>query len=103
MCDNPLSYCRSRLTVRPQIFKAYAVQTLAEGTAFIQDLKLSHYVKLPPCTTFVVQLVSMTLVRHLQVGVKEWMFAHIPDICQLNQKDALTCPHNQVLYMTSTD
>ena len=87
--------------MRPQIFKAYAVQTLAEGTAFVQDLKLGHYVKLPPRATFVVQLVSTTLVGLLQVGVKEWMFAHIPDICQPNQKDALTCPHNQVLYTTS--
>ncbi|KAJ8473875.1 hypothetical protein ONZ51_g7588 [Trametes cubensis] len=30
------------------LFKAYAVQTLAEGTAFVQDLKLGHYIKLPP-------------------------------------------------------
>ena len=84
-----------------QIFKAYAVQTLAEGTAFVQDLKLGHYVKLPPRATFLVQLVATTLVGLLQVGVKEWMFVNIPDICQPNQKDALTCPHNQVLYTTS--
>ncbi|EJF56838.1 OPT oligopeptide transporter [Dichomitus squalens] len=83
------------------IFKAYAVQTLAEGTAFVQDLKLGHYVKLPPRATFVVQLVSTTLVGLLQVGVKEWMFSNIKDICQPNQKDSLTCPHNQVLYTTS--
>lgn len=84
-----------------QIFKAYAVQTLAEGTAFVQDLKLGHYVKLPPRATFSVQLVSTTLVGLMQVGVKEWMFAHIEDICQQGQKDFLTCPHNQVLYTTS--
>ncbi|KAI0685810.1 OPT oligopeptide transporter [Cerioporus squamosus] len=83
------------------IFKAYAVQTLAEGTAFVQDLKLGHYVKLPPRATFSVQLVATTLVGLLQVGVKEWMFSHIPDICQPGQKDFLTCPHNQVLYTTS--
>ena len=91
----------ARACIHPQIFKAYAVQTLAEGTAFVQDLKLGHYVKLPPRATFVVQLVATTLVGLLQVGVKEWMFANIPDICQPNQKDALTCPHNQVLYTTS--
>ena len=77
------------------------MQTLAEGTAFVQDLKLGHYVKLPPRATFLVQLVATTLVGLLQVGVKEWMFVNIPDICQPNQKDALTCPHNQVLYTTS--
>ncbi|KAI8978283.1 OPT oligopeptide transporter [Trametes punicea] len=83
------------------IFKAYAVQTLAEGTAFVQDLKLGHYIKLPPRATFMVQLISTMLVGLLQVGVKEWMFSNIPDICQPTQKDFLTCPHNQVQYTTS--
>jgi hypothetical protein len=34
------------------IFKAYSVQTLSASTSFIQDLKLGHYVKVPPCATF---------------------------------------------------
>ena len=34
------------------IFKAYSVQTLAAGTSFVQDLKLGHYVKVPPRATF---------------------------------------------------
>lgn len=32
----------------------------------------------------------------MQVGVKEWLFANVHDLCQPNQKDSLTCPHNQV-------
>jgi hypothetical protein len=35
------------------IFKAYSVQTLTEATSFVQDLKLGHYVKLSPRSTFV--------------------------------------------------
>lgn len=35
------------------VFKAYSVQTLQEASAFVQDLKLSHYVKVPPRATFV--------------------------------------------------
>ena len=35
------------------IFKAYSVQTLSAGTSFIQDLKLGHYVKVPPRATFI--------------------------------------------------
>ncbi|KAG6880017.1 hypothetical protein C0992_007814 [Termitomyces sp. T32_za158] len=34
------------------VFKAYSVQTLAEATSFIQDLKLGHYIKVPPRATF---------------------------------------------------
>ena len=34
------------------VFKAYSVQTLTEATMFVQDLKLGHYVKVPPRATF---------------------------------------------------
>jgi hypothetical protein len=34
------------------VFKAYSVQTLTEATSFVQDLKLGHYVKVPPRATF---------------------------------------------------
>jgi OPT oligopeptide transporter protein len=34
------------------VFKSYSVQTLSEATNFIQDLKLGHYVKVPPRATF---------------------------------------------------
>lgn len=33
-------------------FKAYSVQTLTESTSFVQDLKLGHYIKVPPRATF---------------------------------------------------
>ncbi|KAI0027591.1 OPT oligopeptide transporter protein-domain-containing protein, partial [Vararia minispora EC-137] len=83
------------------IFKAYAVQTLTEATSFVQDLKLGHYVKVDPRSTFVVQLVSTCLAAFLQVGVKVWMFANVPDICQEDQESHLTCPHNQVFLTAS--
>lgn len=34
------------------VFKAYSVQTLTEATMFVQDLKLGHYIKVPPRATF---------------------------------------------------
>ena len=41
-----------------QVFKAYSVQTLTEATSFVQDLKLGHYVKVPPRATFMGALCS---------------------------------------------
>ena len=37
----------------------------------------------------------------VQVGVKEWMFSNVQDICQPNQRSSLTCPHNQVFFTAS--
>ena len=35
------------------VFKVYSVQTLTEATSFVQDLKLGHYMKVPPRATFI--------------------------------------------------
>ncbi|TDL23079.1 OPT oligopeptide transporter [Rickenella mellea] len=83
------------------VFKAYSVQTLTEATNFVQDLKLGHYVKVPPRATFLVQSLATILAAFVQVGVKQWMFSNIHDICQSTQKSKLTCPHNQVFFTAS--
>ncbi|KAG7091222.1 hypothetical protein E1B28_010273 [Marasmius oreades] len=83
------------------VFKSYSVQTLTEATSFVQDLKLGHYVKVPPRATFIVQLVSTILAAFVQVGIKTWIFNNVPDICHPDQKSSLTCPHNQVFFTAS--
>ncbi|KAF8150467.1 OPT oligopeptide transporter protein-domain-containing protein [Mycena galopus ATCC 62051] len=83
------------------MFKSYSVQTLTEATSFIQDLKLGHYVKVPPRASFLVQLVGTLMAAFLQVGVKTWIFANVEDICSPTQHDQLTCPHNQVFFTAS--
>ncbi|KAF5380630.1 hypothetical protein D9615_004759 [Tricholomella constricta] len=83
------------------VFKAYSVQTLTEATSFVQDLKLGHYIKVPPRATFLVQLIATILAAFVQVGVKTWIFANVQDICDPNQKSQLTCPHNQVFFTAS--
>ncbi|KAF8911642.1 oligopeptide transporter [Gymnopilus junonius] len=83
------------------IFKAYSVQTLTAGTSFVQDLKLGHYVKVPPRATFMVQMIATILAAFIQVGVKEWIFSNVPDICSATQRSQLTCPHNQVFFTAS--
>ncbi|KAK1235811.1 hypothetical protein PQX77_000945 [Marasmius sp. AFHP31] len=83
------------------VFKSYSVQTLTEATSFVQDLKLGHYVKVPPRATFIVQLVATILAAFVQVGVKTWIFDYVPDICSREQTSNLTCPHNQVFFTAS--
>lgn len=83
------------------VFKAYSVQTLAAATSFVQDLKLGHYVKVPPRATFMVQMISTALAAFIQMGVKQWIFDNVHDICQPDQTSQLTCPHNQVFFTAS--
>ena len=106
--------------VANMVFKAYSVQTLDSATTFLQDLKLGHYIKVPPRATFlgvlwnlytwravadwfpIAQLIATVIVTLVQIGVKQWMFAHVKDICSPTQSDFLTCPSNKVLFTAST-
>jgi hypothetical protein len=57
--------------------------------------------KVPPRASFMAQTVSCLMGGIVQVGVKQWLFAHVSDICTPNQKDFLTCPHNGVYFSAS--
>ena len=50
---------------------------------------------------WVAQMVATVLASFIQVGVKEWIFKNVPDICYPNQISHLTCPHNQVFFTAS--
>ena len=84
-----------------QIFKAYAIQTITSALLFTQDLKLGHYMKVPPRASFVAQAVATLLSGFLQAGVKTALFTTVPDICSEGQKSMLTCPFNRGLFSAS--
>ncbi len=43
------------------MFKAYSVQTIVAAINFVQDLKLGHYIKVPPRATFTGSLPSLLM------------------------------------------
>ena len=47
------------------------------------------------------QSIATLLAAFVQIGVKQWMFANVKDICSPNQADFLTCPHNEVFFTAS--
>jgi hypothetical protein len=49
----------------------------------------------------VVQMVATTTSAFVQIGVKEWMFAHVKDLCAADQPQHLTCPGNAVYFSAS--
>jgi OPT family small oligopeptide transporter len=83
------------------IFKTFAVQTLTEAMFFIRDMKLGHYMKIPPRSMFIAQMSACAIACFAQVGVKTWMFATIPDMCTQNQKDFLVCSYSRTSYSAS--
>ncbi|WVR05633.1 OPT family small oligopeptide transporter [Kwoniella sp. DSM 27419] len=83
------------------IFKVFGTQTVVEALSFVQDMKLGHYMKVPPRSTFIAQLSAAAVACFVQMATKELMFANIPDICIAGQASLLTCASTKVFF-TST-
>ncbi|KAL1617046.1 hypothetical protein SLS54_008041 [Diplodia seriata] len=73
-------------------FKCYGYVTTAHALAFSNDLKLAHYVKIPPRTTFWAQAAATLVSAFVCTGVMNFQMRNIHDICESDQKDKFTCP-----------
>ncbi|KAF2107917.1 OPT oligopeptide transporter protein-domain-containing protein [Lophiotrema nucula] len=78
--------------VANMVFTTYGYITSTQGLKFSADLKLGHYMKIPPKILFNLQL-SATIISSLtQIGVLNWMLAFIPGICTSDAINGFICP-----------
>ncbi|KAJ7055027.1 OPT oligopeptide transporter [Mycena amicta] len=78
------------------VFKAIAFAGTSQGVAFAGDLKLGHYMKIPPRMIFTVQMVAGVITCFVVTGVQSWMFSNIEGICTPDATDSFVCPSTTV-------
>ncbi|KAG6010090.1 hypothetical protein E4U21_000123 [Claviceps maximensis] len=74
------------------VFVTYGYISSAQGIKFASDLKLGHYMKIPPRILFLVQVVATLVSSVTQIGVLNWMFANVKGICTAEALNGFTCP-----------
>lgn len=62
-------------------FKAYGYITNVQALQFTQDLKLAHYMKIPPRIMFWVQVICSILAGMINLATTDWLLKAQPDIC----------------------
>ncbi|KAI5123225.1 hypothetical protein M0805_001314 [Coniferiporia weirii] len=82
--------------VAMMIFKTFSFISLTQAIAFLGDLKLGHYMKIPPRTMYFAQCIATVISVFVVVGVQAWMFQNIPDLCSAEQADHFICPSTSV-------
>jgi OPT family small oligopeptide transporter len=82
-------------------FKTYGYIAMSQGIVFAQDLKLGHYMKVPPRTLFFAQGIASLWSCFVQVAVLYWAFGNIENICEPHQSARFTCPNGKVFYTAS--
>ncbi|KAI8209324.1 Sexual differentiation process protein isp4 [Colletotrichum sp. SAR 10_76] len=83
------------------MFKNYGYICMSQALYFAQDLKLGHYMKVPPRTMFASQLIASLWSAVVQIAVMNWALGAIPDVCQPDQPSNYTCPGGRVFFTAS--
>jgi len=85
-------------------FKVYGYMSMSQAVSFLADFKLGHYMKIPPKSTFLVQLVGTVVAGTVNLGVAYWLLGSVPNICQdalLPADSPWTCPSDRVFFDAS--
>ncbi|KAI9598123.1 putative oligopeptide transporter 3 [Syncephalis fuscata] len=79
-------------------FKTYGYIGMAQAIVFLGDLKLGHYIKVPPRHMFIAQLTGSLIAGTVNVLAAYMMFSIMPDICRT---EAWYCRTAHVFFNTS--
>ncbi|CAK9177154.1 unnamed protein product [Ilex paraguariensis] len=85
-------------------FKTYGYISMSQAITFLSDFKLGHYMKIPPKSMFVVQLVGTIVASSVYFGTGWWLLTTVEYICdpsKLPEGSPWTCPGDEVFYNAS--
>jgi OPT family oligopeptide transporter len=74
------------------IFKTIASTTCIQAINFAADLKLGHYMKIPPRMMFATQVIATIIACIWVTFIQDWMLSNIEDICTPRQAQGFICP-----------
>ncbi|KAL5699954.1 oligopeptide transporter [Ranunculus cassubicifolius] len=85
-------------------FKTYGYISMSQAIMFLSDFKLGHYMKIPPKSMFIAQLVGTLMSSSVYFGTAWWLLTSIENICDpanLPVGSPWTCPGDDVFYNAS--
>lgn len=81
-------------------FKTYGFISMLQALNFISDLKLGHYMKIPPKHMFIAQVFGTVLAGTVNLLTANMLFALIPNLCKPEEKE-WGCASINVFYAAS--
>ncbi|KAJ7569002.1 hypothetical protein O6H91_01G056800 [Diphasiastrum complanatum] len=85
-------------------FKTYGYVSVGQAIAFLSDFKLGHYMKIPPRSMFIVQVIGTIVAGIINLMVTWWMLESIPNICDIKllpPGSPWTCPYDRLIFDSS--
>ncbi|XP_022149165.1 oligopeptide transporter 4-like, partial [Momordica charantia] len=85
-------------------FKTFGYVSMGQAISFLNDFKLGHYMKIPPRSMFLVQIIGTILAGTINLCVAWWLLNSIKNICQVDllpPNSPWTCPEDRVFFSIS--
>ncbi|KAF7346900.1 OPT-domain-containing protein [Mycena venus] len=82
-------------------FKSYGYVTTAHTLNFAQDLKLAHYMHIPPVITFWAQIYATIISSFVCTAILNFQMTKIPEVCTSHQINHFTCPGINTFFTAS--
>jgi OPT family small oligopeptide transporter len=83
------------------LFKVYSTIVVGQAQVFSGELKLAHYMKVPPKTAFTAQLVAAIWASFVQIAVMNWALGNITNVCDRLHPAHFTCPNGRAFFSNS--
>ncbi|KAI8051216.1 OPT oligopeptide transporter protein-domain-containing protein [Syncephalis plumigaleata] len=81
-------------------FKTYGYISMAQGIMLLSDLKLGHYMKIPPRHMLIAQTTGTIVAGLINLATAYLMFNLVPNICQESEK-VWACSNANVFFSAS--
>ncbi|KAK2048969.1 OPT oligopeptide transporter [Colletotrichum somersetense] len=81
-------------------FKSFGYVTCAHAVHFANDLKVAHYLKIPPRQTFACQMVATLISTFVCTGVMNFQ-VNIPNVCTSSAPMRFLCPGPNTFFTAS--
>lgn len=83
------------------LFKSWGYMMTSNGLNYVSDMKVGHYMKIPPRSMFMAQLFAVVWLSIVQIATYNFLLGNIEGICTIHQGQGLTCPNARTFYNAS--
>lgn len=83
------------------LFKSWGYMTCANGLTYVSDMKIGHYMKVPPRSMFAAQAFAVVWLSLVQIATYNFVIGNINKVCEEDQPQGLICPNAQTFYNAS--
>jgi OPT family small oligopeptide transporter len=96
-----IGYMQPGKPLAMMLFKSWGYMMAYNGLTYISDMKIGHYMKIPPRTMFICQFFAVVWLSIVQIATYNFLRGNIEGICTSEQAQGLTCPGAKTFYNAS--